>query len=164
MISDKIKKLLNKFTETQPALQDISRPFPQSAVKLGDLLDEAHGSLRSTSYMYAPLADGGTAGQTYNLAGANIPQGAIITRAYIAEGVDLVGDVGATLDLQVGTTSLTNGAQGFASFDGVQSSIDDFSATLPETTSGGPVKAVVASADLTAGQLQIFVEYIYPVK
>ncbi len=164
MISSKLKKLLNKFAETQPALQDRSFPFPKSSIQLGDLLDEAHGMLRSKSYVYAPAADGGTAGETYYLKGFSIPQGAIITRAYIAEGVDLAGDAGATLDLQVGTTSLTGGAQGFASFDAVQSSNDDFSAGLPETTSGGPVKAIVASADLTAGQLQIVVEYIYPVK
>ena len=161
-LETKTKELLNKFADSQPALNDRDKPFGQSQIKLGDLLDQAHGGIRSASVLYTASKDGLTAGETYSLSGDSIPVGAIITRAWIAENVALAGGVGASLDITIGSTSLSGGAQLLAALAGVNEAKADLSATLPESTSGGKVKVAVSGADLTAGQLLITYEYIYP--
>jgi hypothetical protein len=40
-LTAKEKELLNKFSLSQPALNDETKPYPASAIKLGDLLEEA---------------------------------------------------------------------------------------------------------------------------
>jgi len=163
-LSSKVKELLNKFADTQVALNDKDLPRGQSQIQLGDLLDEAHGSLRSMSVTYTPARDGGTSGSTYSLGTSSIPAGAIITRAWIAENSNVLAGAGATLDITVGATSLTGGAQLFSAFAGVlESAAAPLSATLPETTTGGVPKVAIAVANVTGGQLLVTIEYIYPV-
>jgi len=158
------KDLLNKFADSQPALNDDFSPRDSSGVKLGDILDEAHGAVRSKSVTYTASSDGGTAGSTYTLKGASVPAGAIITRAWVAENVALVGTpLTSTLDVTIGATSLTGGAKLITALTGIQEAKADLTATLPEATSGGAPKVTVAGADVTAGQLLITFEYIYPV-
>lgn len=161
-LEPKTKDLLNKLADSQPGLNDKDLPRSQSGIKLGDLLNEAHGALRTAKALYTPARDGGTSGSTYVLSGEAVPQGAIITRAWIAEDVALVG-VGASLNIQIGATSLTGGAQAITALVGILESKADLSATLPEATSGGKVTVAVSGANVTAGQLLIAFEYIYPV-
>ena len=161
-LDSKVKDLLNKFADSQIALNIQGEPADSSAIQIGTLLDEAHGALRSGTVKYDVLNDGGVSGQTYILDGHKIPAGAIITRAWIAEQVNVVG-VGASLDVLVGTTSLTGGAALIAEFVGVKESVAGFTATLPEVTSGGNIKVTVSGANVTAGKLLISFEYIYPV-
>ena len=162
-LSAKVKELLNKFADTQVALNDRDLPRGQSQVQLGDLLDEAHGSLRSVSVTYTPASDGGTLGTTYSLGSSSIPAGAIITRAWIAENANVTAGAGATLDITVGATSLTGGPQLFSAMAGIKDAVADFTATLPETTTGGKPKVAIAVANVTGGQLLVTIEYIYPV-
>lgn len=39
MLDPKVKKLLNDFSLTQIALQDSGKGYPESAIKLGDIID-----------------------------------------------------------------------------------------------------------------------------
>ena len=156
------KDLLNKFAEQQPALNDRSKPRGQSEIQLGDLIDESHGAVRSKSVTYTPASDGGTTGASYSIKDGAVPAGAIITRAWIAENSTLVSAGAATLDVTIGSTSLTGGAQLITALTGVKESAADLTATLPEASSGGAPTITVGVADVTAGQLLITFEYIYP--
>lgn len=161
-LSNKVKELLNKFADTQIALNIPGLPADQSKIQLGDLLDEAHGAIRSASVVYDVARDGGTDGESYVIKGHNIPSGAIITRAWIAENVALVG-VGASLDVKAGSVSLSGGAQLIAAFAGINEAKADFAAVIPAVAGGSSVSIDVSGADVTAGQLLITFEYIYPV-
>lgn len=165
-LESKDKTLLNKFAESQPALNDNINPRGQSEVKLGDLLDEAHGAIRTLTTTYNAKRDGGTAGETYILNAAKVPAGAIITRGWLAANVDLVSGGAATFDVTVGATSLSGGAKAYTAVTGAggpQESKADLLATLPEASSGGKPKIAIAGANVTDGELMITLEYIYPV-
>jgi hypothetical protein len=161
-LDSKVKELLNKFADSQIALNIPGLPADQSKIKIGDLLDEAHGAVRSASVSYSFGKDGGVIG-SIRLDGHLVPAGAIITRAWIAEKANLTGGVGAEIDVKIGATSLTGGPQLLAAIAGVKESVADFTATLPEASSGGSVVVDVSVAALTAGQLLIAFEYIDPV-
>lgn len=162
-LSDKVKELLNKFADSQIALNIPSLPADQSKIQLGDLLDEAHGAIRSASVIYDVARDGGTNGESYVIKGHDIPSGAIITRAWIAENVALAGGVGASLDVKAGSVSLSQGAQLIAAFAGINEAKADFAAVIPAVAGGSSISIDVSGADVTAGQLLITFEYIYPV-
>ena len=61
-LNSKTILLLNKFAETQVALNDRDKPRGQSEIQLGTLLNEAHGALRSASVLYTPLEHGAAVG------------------------------------------------------------------------------------------------------
>lgn len=44
-----VKALLNKFSLSQPALNDRSKPFPSSAIQLGDVIDAAQSEAQGSA-------------------------------------------------------------------------------------------------------------------
>jgi len=155
-LDTKTKELLNKFADSQVALNDRDKPRGSSEIQLGTLLDEAHGAVRSSSYLYSPAVDGLTSGEVYSLKGASIPTGAIITRAWIAANVALSSAGGTgTVAIDVGGVSL------LVATDADTITISTYSTAA--ATSGGKPTATIAVENLDAvGQLLVTVEYIYP--
>jgi len=155
-LDTKTKELLNKFADSQVALNDRDKPRGSSEIQLGTLLDEAHGAVRSSSYLYSPAVDGLTSGEVYSLKGASIPTGAIITRAWIAVNSALTSPATGAVAIDLGGVEL------LASTDA-----DSITGITPYSTaaatSGGKPTATIAAGNLDAvGQLLVTVEYIYP--
>lgn len=160
-LTKKQKADLNKFTETQPALNDSRLPFPKSAMKLGDLIDEAHGQIRSKAAHYDVSLQGGVSGTSY-FVDIEVPAGAIATRVYTAPVValDSAGDA-VELDVKVGVTSLIGGPQAQAALNA--GALDQSAAaSLPVALTAGKVSVTPSVEDVTAGKLLIVVEYIQP--
>lgn len=95
--------------------------------------------------------------------GIGLPANAIITRSYVYSITAPTGSVGATLAFQCQNASDVLAATGFASFGAAGASIDGAStgaaSAFKYLTAACNIKAVIATAALTAGKLAVYVEY-----
>lgn len=155
----KTKELLNDFADTQPALNDRDKPFPQSKIELGTLLDEAHGAIRSARALYKPASDGGTDGEAYSL-DLSIPAGALITRSWAI--VNTTSSAAATLDFSTVAGSVDLGS--VADATAATGDHEDKQAAPEAVPADTSVQVEVSGASVTDGEFLLIVEYIYPVK
>lgn len=56
-ITSKQKDSLNLLAKSQPALNDAEKPFPESALKLGDLISEMQSEIDSLKAAVSSLED-----------------------------------------------------------------------------------------------------------
>lgn len=157
MFNATAKLLLNKFSASQPALQDKdSTTGAPQGLKVGDILDNlSHAAVDST--IFTVTATSGTVGA--HATGLTIPAGAIITRVWTDELADVTSAGSATVAISAGATSLV-AAQAYTALAGAQA--QTLSAPVKLTVASA-VTVTVAVATVTAGQVRVFVEYLKPV-
>jgi hypothetical protein len=153
-LSDANKSLLNEFTKSQPALQDPKKPYPESSLKLGDLLDNLSAST-TVKATYDFSKNGGAVG-TIGL-GVTLPAGAIVTGLWTDAETALASGGLAEVALEAGSTTL----KAAAAFDDVSYiGVDAQSLTPVKLSAASELEVVITVAALTAGKLNIFVEYL----
>lgn len=175
-LSASIRNMLNKFADTQPALQLPGQPAGTANTanpKLGDLMADALNSqIRTADCLYDFAANGGAI-STINLQKLTqsqqpqgvtitlpilIPAGAIITKVYTDVLTALASGGASTVAVAVGTDVVVP-AQAYSAYTGVQGETTG----LPlKSANGGPVQMTIAAATLTAGKMRIVVDYLKP--
>lgn len=148
------KTLLNEFAKSQPALQEIGKPYPESSLKLGDVLENlSAATVVKATYDFAKM--GGTVGT--KALGVSLPAGCIVTRMWTDAESSLTSGGLAEVALEAGSTVL-KAATAFddASYVGV----DAQSLTPAKLAAASELELVISVAPLTGGKLNIFVEYL----
>lgn len=144
------KDLLNKMNSTAQLL------------RLGSLIEGQQGALRAT---YDFAVQGGAIG-TVNLKDsdgndATLPIGAIITQVYIDEVTNVTSGGSATIAFGANTTTDLIGATAIASFTGIIAGTPTgTAATMVKLTAARTLTATIGTAAVTAGKLNVFVEYV----
>lgn len=144
------KLLLNKMNSTAQKVQ------------LGSVLQSQRGALRCT---YDFAVNGGAVG-TVNLKDpdgndATLPISAIVTQVYIDEVTNVTSGGAATVSVGANTTTDLLAATAIASFSGIIAGVPvGTAATMVKLTAARTLTASIATAALTAGKLNIFVEYV----
>lgn len=144
------KNLLNKMNSTA------------QKIRLGSMLEGQRGVLRAT-YNFA--VQGGAVG-TVNLKDsdgndATLPIGAIVTQVYIDEVTNVTSGGSATIALGANTTTDLIGATAIASFSGIIAGTPTGSAaSMVKLTAARTLTATIGTAAITAGKLNVFVEYV----
>lgn len=151
-----LKDLLNKFSETQPALQTAGLPFPQSSAKLGDLLDEGLKTPKTLKATYSFATNGGTVG--VKTLSAALPAGTKILRCYTDATTAMTSGGAATVALDIGATSLKAAT---AYNDATLVGFDAQTLTAVKLAAAGALTFTIAGAALTAGVVTVYVDY-YP--
>lgn len=145
-----MKILLNKMNSTA------------QKIRLGTLLEGQKGCLRCT---YDFAVQGGAVG-TVDLVDpdgndATLPDNAIITRVFIDEVTNVTSGGAATIAIGANTTTDLLGATAIASFTGIIAGVpDDAVGNMVKLTADRTLTATIATAAVTAGKLEIFVEYV----
>jgi len=104
------------------------------------------------NYTYGTTNDGS---QTTGLGlGVNIPQGAVVLEVITRENTAFTSSGSATVAINIGGTEVLSAAAYDTGFDGVDSQYS----TAAEIS--GEVNIDIETADLTAGDVDIFVKYI----
>lgn len=139
--------LLNKFADSQPALNEPGKPLGESQVKLGDAMSlAAGGSAKKFTWDFA--AQGGTGTKVLG----TIPAGSIVTGVVLdATAAAVVGATDAAIELD-GTELLTQDLD-------AQGAAIDMPATTPAKATQGEVTLVFTAA-ATAGKLDVIVQFI----
>lgn len=154
-LSASFKKILNDFALSQPGLKDSALPYPSSQLKLGDVMDGLSTALDSVTYDFAVF--GGTIG-TIALPLA-FPKNSIITRIWTDPLTDLASAGAATVALEVGSQVL----RAAAAYTVYNTNPVEHPASLPiKISTSGKLEWVIAGADLTAGKVKVYVEWIKP--
>jgi len=118
---------------------------------------QSRKKVAKASYKFA--IDGGAAGAIVPKSGAIIPVGAIITSAW-TDGANLAKTSSATIAIAVGGVTIKSAtAVDSADFAGLDAQLA--ATTLNKTTSTGPITLTVAGGTVTAGTLDVYVEYVY---
>lgn len=155
--------LLNKFADSQPALNDQTQPAASSAVKLGDLLTQVDSEVKVARGEYKFAVSGGATG-VYRT-GISIPANSVITRVYTRAVTAFASAGSATVAVKVGAVTL----KAATAFDDA-----DYTAVIDQTdsantsaitvpvlvTTAGEITLTVAAAALTDGNYKIWVEYL----
>lgn len=165
------KALLNKFAETQVALNDRFFPRGQSEILLGDLIDDATNDKKTVKCSYNFAQQGGAVGD-YLLLKADgssfqLPENAILTGLWTRMLSTFASGGLATVGLKTGAQVIK--AQ--TAFDNVDwTGVDDQTAAAQTNTvtvptliaATGSLLLEVADADLTGGAVDLWVEYLTP--
>lgn len=144
------KILLNKMNSTA------------QKIRLGDLIEGQQGCLRAT-YDFSVL--GGAVG-TVNLLdpsgnAATLPDKAIVTQVYIDEVTNVTSGGSATIAIGLNTTTDLIGATAIASFTGIIAGTPTgTAATMVKATAARTITATIGTAAVTAGKLEVFIEYV----
>jgi hypothetical protein len=159
MSLDPVKKdLLNLLGQSQPALNDPTKPYATSNVLLGDLMDQLFQNREYTvEATYDFDADGGAQGTI--VLNKAFPAGAIVTRLVTRAETALAG-AGASVAIEIGASVLKAAtAYDDASYTGLKFQ------TLANpvlVAAAGNLEWVISGADLTDGKMRIMVSYILP--
>ena len=137
-LSASLKALLNRFQASQPALHDTTSPATTSGVQLGDLIDAALLSPTLVKASYS-AASAGSIGA--HLLSVTLPAGAKVSR------------------LWTDTAGLTSSGAATAYNDAGLTGYDAQSLTPVKLAVASQLKVTVAAAALTAGTLDVYVEY-----
>jgi hypothetical protein len=161
-LDPQIQKMLNKFANTQPALQIPDQPVAFANPMLGDLLAAALNTLSAAqdgTYTYSVAVAGPG---NYSLGSMNIPAGAIITEVLTDVTTALASSGSATLAIATGTAGADTlvAAQAYSAYTGTQK--QTLSATVVKTAGGGPLILKIAAAALTAGVMRVIVSWKSP--
>ena len=116
------------------------------------------GGIRVESVLYDSSKDG-LAQATYEF-DRFLPANAVVTRVFSDELVALTSSGSATLQLKAGSTALTDAIAFDTGFANSQSQALASSATAIKLSSRSELKLTVAAADLTAGKVRFYVEYM----
>lgn len=108
-----------------------------------------------TKVTYDFAVDGGAQG-TINLNGY-LPANVLVTGVWIREVTNVTG-ASATIKLVCGSTDISAALTGTNIVTGVATLIG--SATAVYVSTAGQLKVTIATADVTAGKLEYFVEYV----
>ena len=153
------KELLNKFADTQTALNDNFNPRGSSEVRLGDKMDNItrqHTDRGSYSFAKQGGADGDTPG-----IGVFLKENDIITRVFLRTKTAFASGGAATVAIKTGAQELKAAtAFGDASYTGTQQERDGSTPIL--VAADGQVFLEVAAADLTDGEYDFYIEYMRP--
>lgn len=106
------------------------------------------------NYTYGTTNDGST-GDGIGL-GVNIPQGAVVTGIVSRENTAFTSGGSATIDINVGSSSLATGVAYDTGFAGV----DEQLARSAADEASGEISIDINTAALTAGDVDFFVYYI----
>lgn len=154
-IASAVKSLLNNFAKSQPALtqKDVS-PAADQSLALGDVLDGLTSAIVDKAvYTYAGTASGAIGAHGLGL---KLPIGAIVTRVWTDELVNVTSGGSATVEVLAGNQSLV-AAQAYTALAGAQA--QTLSAPV-KLTAEREITVTVAVAALTGGSVRIFVEYL----
>lgn len=112
---------------------------------------------------YSFAVDGGAQGTITPATNSTIPLGAVVTGVFVDCTTNVAPAAGATIAINGGGTTLVTAATATAhglNTGTVKKSLALVSsATAIKTTANGAITLTVASADLTAGVVNIYVEY-----
>lgn len=129
---------------------------------LGSLVNKKRGCLKC-SWDFS--VQGGAVG-TVNLLDddgnpAVLPINAIITQVYTDEVTNVTTSASGTLSLGANTTTDLLGATAAATFAGIQAGVPvGTAATMVKCTAARNLTASIATGALTAGKLNVFVEFV----
>jgi len=117
----------------------------------------ANPKLMTAKAVYDFAVDGGAASTITPAINATIPKHAVIVRCYTVTLTAMTSGGSATIALAVGGVTL----HGTIAFDNGDFDDEDVTehAVLDKTTSSGQITNTIATAALTAGKLEIYVEY-----
>jgi hypothetical protein len=131
-------------------------------IQLGSVLQNQRGALRAT---YDFAVQGGGIG-TVNLKDADgndatLPDKAIVTQVYVDEVTNVTSGGSPTIAFGANTTTDLLGATAIASFTGIIAGVPTgTAATMVKLTAARTLTATIATATVTAGKLNVFVEYV----
>lgn len=146
-------------SSTRKALYNKLAPFDPY---LGADLNQKRGVLKC---VWDFAVNGGAVGTIYlNDADGNpaiLPSAAIITQVYTDEVTNVTTSASGTLSIGANTTVDLLAATAAATFSGVQAGIPvGTAATMVKLTAQRQIAVAIATGALTAGKLNIFVEFV----
>jgi len=110
---------------------------------------------------YDFAVDGGAASVITPAITESIPNGAVVTNLYAVEQTAFTSAGAATVQLKCGSIALTGALAFDTGFTGANSLALASSATAIDLTANGALTLTVATAALTAGKVDIYVEYMF---
>ena len=152
-LSASLKALLNQFQASQPALHDTTSPAGTSGVQLGDLIDAALSTPTVVKASYA-AASAGAIGA--HLLSVTLPAGAKVSRLW-TDTAGLASAGAATVAIAAGATVLMAAT---AYNDAGLTGYDAQSLTPVKLAVASQLKVTVAAFALTAGTIDVYVEYV----
>ena len=117
----------------------------------------AHPKLMTAHAKYDFAVDGGATSTIVPANSAIIPDNAVIVRCYSVTTTAMTSGGSATLALTTGGVTM-NAATAFDNADYADEGVIEH-AILDKTTSSTGIQFVIATAALTAGVVEVFVEY-----
>ena len=134
------------------------RPAPVSSPSKREqaVLDE--GGIRCDSFVYDFDQDGGAVG-TISFRRL-LPAGAVVTRVFSDEITTLTSGGSATLQVQAGSTDLTDAIAFDTGFAGTENQALASSAEAIKISSESELRMSIATAAVTAGKVRFYVEYL----
>lgn len=109
---------------------------------------------------YSFAVDGGAVGAIIPATSELVPQGAIVTRAWTDVRTAMTSGGSATVALSVASATPITLKSATAFDDAAYTGVDSHSVTAAKTDSEGRITFTVAVAALTAGIVDIYVEYL----
>lgn len=122
----------------------------------------AQSKIKLAKATYNFSVDGGAIGTITPKAGAVIPNGAQVLRAWTDVTSNMTSGGSATVAIQVACTTpvVIKTATAFNSADYTGQDFQRAATVLGKTDSAGPITLTVATAALTAGVVNVYVEYV----
>ena len=122
----------------------------------------AQTKIRIAKATYNFAIDGGAISTITPKSGAVIPNGAEVLRAWTDVTTPMTSAGSATLALQIASTTpvVIKTATAFDSADYTGQDIQRAATVIGKTNSAGAITCTIATAALTAGVVEVFVEYV----
>jgi hypothetical protein len=147
------KDLLNKFSDTQIALRDKDKKYPESSMPLGDLMESALAGPKLLSFTYDFAKAGGTVGTKVL---GSIPAGYKLTGRLWTDVTTALAGAGSSVAIEAGATVLVAAT---AFDDAALVGFDAQAAFTPlKLAAATNLEWVISGAVLTAGKATVYVE------